>query len=41
MTHKLGLGKIADTIHPYPTQSEAIRQVGEAYNRTRLTPFTK
>ncbi len=41
MTHKLGLKKIADTIHPYPTQSEAIRQVGEAYNRTRLTPFTK
>jgi len=41
MTHKLGLGKIADTIHPYPTQAEAIRQVGDAYNRTRLTPFAK
>jgi pyruvate/2-oxoglutarate dehydrogenase complex dihydrolipoamide dehydrogenase (E3) component len=41
MTHKLGLGKIADAIHPYPTQSEAIRQAGEAYNRTRLTPFAK
>ena len=41
MTHKLGLRHIASTIHPYPTQSEAIRQIGDAYNRTRLTPFTK
>jgi hypothetical protein len=28
-------------IHPYPTQAEAIRQLGDAYNRTRLTPFVK
>ncbi|MGD8951824.1 MAG: mercuric reductase [Desulfobacterales bacterium] len=41
MTHGLGLKQIAGTIHPYPTQAEAIRQVGDAYNRTRLTPFTK
>ncbi len=41
MTHGLGLGHIARTIHPYPTQAEAIRQVGDAYNRTRLTPFAK
>lgn len=41
MTHKLGLKHLADTIHPYPTQAEAIRQVGDAYNRTRLTPFAK
>jgi pyruvate/2-oxoglutarate dehydrogenase complex dihydrolipoamide dehydrogenase (E3) component len=41
MTHKLGLKQIANTIHPYPTQAEAIRQIGDAYNRTRLTPFTK
>lgn len=41
MTHNLGLKHIADTIHPYPTQAEAIRQIGDAYNRTRLTPFTK
>ena len=38
MTHGIGLGKIASTIHPYPTQAEAIRRVGDAYNRTRLTP---
>jgi len=34
----IGLGKIAQTIHPYPTQAEAIRKVGDAYNRTKLTP---
>ena len=28
-------------IHPYPTQAEAIRKLGDAYNRTRLTPFVK
>ena len=41
MTHRLGLGKIASTIHPYPTQAEAIRKLGDQYNRTRLTPFVK
>jgi len=39
MTHGVGLGKIASAIHPYPTQAEAIRKVGDSYNRTRLTPF--
>ncbi len=38
MTGKLGLGTIAKTIHPYPTQAEALKKVGDAYNRTRLTP---
>ena len=41
MTHGLGLKKIADTIHPYPTQAEAVRKVGDLYNRSRLTPFVK
>ncbi|MDZ4288551.1 MAG: mercuric reductase, partial [Prosthecobacter sp.] len=41
MTHKLGLGKIAVTMHPYPTQAEAIRKVADQYNRTRLTPRVK
>jgi pyruvate/2-oxoglutarate dehydrogenase complex dihydrolipoamide dehydrogenase (E3) component len=41
MTHNLGLKQIADTIHPYPTQAEVIRQVADAYNRTRLTPRVK
>jgi len=35
----VGLGTVANTIHPYPTQAEAIRRAGDAYNRTRLTPF--
>ncbi len=39
MTAKIGLGKIANVIHPYPTQAEAIRRTGFAYTRTRLTPF--
>lgn len=41
MTNKIGLGKIASTIHPYPTQTEAIRKVGDQYNRTRLTSKVK
>jgi len=38
---KIGLGAIAAVIHPYPTQAEAIRKLGDAYNRTRLTPLVK
>ena len=41
MTSGLGLGAIAKTIHPYPTQAEAIKKLADAYNRTRLTPFMK
>jgi len=41
MVHGIGLGKIARTIHPYPTQAEAIKKLGDAYNRTRLTPWVK
>ncbi|HUT10405.1 MAG TPA: mercuric reductase [Thermoguttaceae bacterium] len=36
-----GLGRLADVIHPYPTQAEAIRKLGDAYNRTRLTARVK
>ena len=38
---KVGLGTLAGVIHPYPTQAEAIRKAGDAYNRTRLTPTVK
>ena len=38
VTNGIGLGKIANTIHPYPTVAEAIRKVGDLYNKTRLTP---
>ncbi len=41
MKGKLGLKTIGATIHPYPTQAEAIRKTGDLYNRTRLTPFLK
>jgi pyruvate/2-oxoglutarate dehydrogenase complex dihydrolipoamide dehydrogenase (E3) component len=41
MTHGLGLAKIGSTIHPYPTQADAIRRLGDQYNRTRLTPLVK
>jgi pyruvate/2-oxoglutarate dehydrogenase complex dihydrolipoamide dehydrogenase (E3) component len=41
MTGKLGAGMLSKTIHPYPTQAEAIKKVGDACNRTRLTPFVK
>jgi pyruvate/2-oxoglutarate dehydrogenase complex dihydrolipoamide dehydrogenase (E3) component len=41
MVGGLGLRTIAKTIHPYPTQAEAIKKVGDAYNRTRLTPTVK
>ena len=38
MTHGLGLKHLASTIFPYPTQAEAVRRIGDLYNRTRLTP---
>jgi pyruvate/2-oxoglutarate dehydrogenase complex dihydrolipoamide dehydrogenase (E3) component len=41
MTHGLGLRRLAGTIHPYPTQAEALRKLGDAYNRTRLTPWVR
>jgi pyruvate/2-oxoglutarate dehydrogenase complex dihydrolipoamide dehydrogenase (E3) component len=41
MAARVGLRKLARTIHPYPTQSEAIKRVADAYNRTRLTPRLK
>jgi pyruvate/2-oxoglutarate dehydrogenase complex dihydrolipoamide dehydrogenase (E3) component len=38
MAAGMGLGKIGGVIHPYPTQSEAIKRVAGLYNQTRLTP---
>ena len=39
MKNGVGLQGIGSTIHPYPTQADAIRKLGDQYNRTRLTPF--
>jgi hypothetical protein len=41
ITQGIGLGRLARVIHTYPTQAEAIRKLGDAYNRTRLTPMVK
>jgi pyruvate/2-oxoglutarate dehydrogenase complex dihydrolipoamide dehydrogenase (E3) component len=39
MTGGLGLKAISGTIHPYPTQAEAIKKVGDDYYRSRMSPF--
>jgi pyruvate/2-oxoglutarate dehydrogenase complex dihydrolipoamide dehydrogenase (E3) component len=41
MVGGLGLRQIARTIHPYPTQAEAIKKIADQFNRTRLTPRLK
>ncbi len=41
MKNKIGLGSIASVIHPYPTKAEAIRQCGDLYTKTKLTPAKK
>ncbi len=41
MQNGLGLSQIGATIHPYPTQAEAIRKLGDQFNRTKLTPNSK
>jgi pyruvate/2-oxoglutarate dehydrogenase complex dihydrolipoamide dehydrogenase (E3) component len=41
MAGKVGLGTIANVIHPYPTQAEVIKKAADAWNRTRLTPTVK
>ncbi len=34
----LRMGALADTIHPYPTQAEAWKKLGDAWKARRLTP---
>ncbi len=41
MTHGLGLSALSSTIHPYPTQAEALRKLGDAYRKSRLTPTVR
>jgi pyruvate/2-oxoglutarate dehydrogenase complex dihydrolipoamide dehydrogenase (E3) component len=41
ITNGLGMSAIARTVHPYPTQTEVIKRLADAYNRTRLTPAIK
>ncbi len=32
---------LSSTIHPYPTQAEVLRKIGDAYMRRKLTPTVK
>jgi pyruvate/2-oxoglutarate dehydrogenase complex dihydrolipoamide dehydrogenase (E3) component/uncharacterized membrane protein YdjX (TVP38/TMEM64 family) len=41
MVAKQTVGVLSSTIHPYPTQVEALRKIGDAYMRTKLTPTVK
>jgi pyruvate/2-oxoglutarate dehydrogenase complex dihydrolipoamide dehydrogenase (E3) component len=41
MVAGVGLKTLTGVIHPYPTQAEAVKQIGDLYSRTRLTPFVK
>ena len=41
MTAGVGLGKVGETIFPYPTQAEVIRKAADAWRRTKLTPRAK
>jgi pyruvate/2-oxoglutarate dehydrogenase complex dihydrolipoamide dehydrogenase (E3) component/uncharacterized membrane protein YdjX (TVP38/TMEM64 family) len=38
---KQEMGVLSSTIHPYPTQAEVLRKVGDGYIRTKLTPTVK
>ena len=38
MVGRRGLGTLAVTIHPYPTQAEVMKKAADAWNRGRLTP---
>ncbi len=37
----MGLSKLSNVIHPYPTQASAIKQAADTYRRTLLTSRTK
>ncbi|MCA9639226.1 MAG: mercuric reductase [Myxococcales bacterium] len=41
VTHGMTLGQLASVIHPYPSQGEISKKLGDAYMRTRLTPRVK
>ena len=41
MTAGKGLSAIGATIHPYPTQGEALRKLADAWRRRKLTPGAK
>ncbi len=36
MGAKQNIAVLSSTIHPYPTQAEVLRKIGDAYMRTKL-----
>jgi len=40
LTHGGTLGQFSSTVHPYPTEAEAFRMVGDRFRRSALTPTT-
>jgi len=41
ITAGINLGTLSSTIHPYPTQGEVMRKIGDLYRRGSLTPRVK
>lgn len=41
MKNGVGLSGISATIHPYPTNADAIRKLGDQFNKTKLTPMSR
>jgi pyruvate/2-oxoglutarate dehydrogenase complex dihydrolipoamide dehydrogenase (E3) component len=41
MARGTGMSGLAASIFPYPTRNEALRKLGDMYNRTRLTPWAR
>jgi pyruvate/2-oxoglutarate dehydrogenase complex dihydrolipoamide dehydrogenase (E3) component len=37
----LSAANLSATVHPYPTQAEVFRKLGDAWQRSRLTPRSK
>jgi pyruvate/2-oxoglutarate dehydrogenase complex dihydrolipoamide dehydrogenase (E3) component len=41
MTAGIGLGRLGETIYPYPTTAEVLRKAADAWRRGKLTPTAK
>ena len=40
MSQRLSLGTLSNAIHCYPTQSQALQQLGDQFQRSRLSPWS-
>jgi pyruvate/2-oxoglutarate dehydrogenase complex dihydrolipoamide dehydrogenase (E3) component len=41
IARRIGLKRLGEVIHPYPTLSEAVRKAADAFQRARLTPAVR